>query len=162
MKIKSNLIHIILLTIALSLSSCGWLIYDYYDEDPIDQIDGSSMVYLKIHRAHQSGVESINDDGDDFEDRVHDLAMLVFDSNSGKLVISYFDENIPFSEKNTTFTVRMVAGIRDFYFVANVPMAELKSITTSTEMESYMNSLRNLHEDLYLQATELKGWLLPN
>ncbi len=160
MKMKSNLIHIILLTVILSLSSCGWLIFDQYEDDPINNnnSDAASLVYLNIYRAHQSGVESINDDGDDFEDRVHDLAMLVFDSNSGDLVSSYFDENIPFTEKNTTFTVRMVAGLRDFYFVANVPMAELKSITTSAGMELYMNSLRNLNEDLYLQATEPKGF----
>lgn len=149
------LIYISLLGLSLSFAGCDSLIYD-------DQKNPQSepVVYLSVTKAQAEGLETLNADDVEYEDRVHDLAMLVFDSSSGIKVGEYFDENIPISEKDKSFIVQLNPGPgqRDFYFVANMPIAALKSITTRSAMESYMNTFRDLDTDLYLNATETKGF----
>ncbi len=141
------------------MSGCGWLIYDYYEDSPLEKEDNAPVVYLSIQRAaHINGEESINVDEIDFEDRVHDLATLVFDSNTGTLVSYYFDEDIPLSDKSKSFTLKLTTGLRDFYFVANTDMSELKAITTVEEMKIHMKHLFNLNEDLYINAEEDNGF----
>ncbi len=120
--------------------------------------DDMEVVYLTITRAYAAGQETFNDDEVDFEDRVHDLAMLVFDSSTGEKVCEYFDANISFSEKRKTFTVKLIPGQRDFYFVANMPMAELQTIADKTAMEGYMSRLNGFDTSFYLQATREKGF----
>lgn len=116
-------------------------------------------VFLSVTRAaHTDGNESINTDATDFEDRVHDMAMLVFDASTGKKVSEYYDMNIPFDDKYNTFVVEMTPGTRNFYFVANMPLDGLKTITTEGEMKTYMDQVRNLDADLYLAATKVKGF----
>lgn len=116
------------------------------------------IVYLAVTRAQQEGVDSFNADATDFEDRVHDLAMLVFDSSTGEKVCEYYDENIPFDHKEKTFTVKMMPGQRDFYFVANMPMAPLKAITNRSAMQTYMQQMNVLDEALYSKAATDKGF----
>ena len=149
------LIYISLLGLSLSFAGCDSLIHD-------DQKNPQSepVVYLSVTKAQAEGLETLNADDVEYEDRVHDLAMLVFDSSSGIKVGEYFDENIPISEKDKSFIVQLNPGPgqRDFYFVANMPIAALKSITTRSAMESYMNTFRDLDTDLYLNATETKGF----
>jgi hypothetical protein len=94
----------------------------------------------------------------DYEDRVHDLALLVFDSSSGNKVAEYFDEEIQFVEKSKAFVVKLTPGQRDFYFVANMPMGALKNINGKSAMDTYMALLNNLDPDLYLNATTSKGF----
>lgn len=154
-----TLVYITLISLIFSFSACDWLIYDFYDDDPLTQEGNTPVVYLNIQRAaHKFGEESLNEDADDYEDRVHDLATLIFDSSTGAKVASYFDANIPFTNKNAFFTVQLPTGLRDFYFVANMDMSELAAITTKAQMDSYMNRLLNLDEDLYLNATNAKGF----
>lgn len=118
----------------------------------------SSTVYLSVTRAQQAGVASINSDGTDYEDRVHDFGMLVFDSSTGEKVCEYYHENIPSTNTSETFTVKMKPGQRNFYFVANMSINDLKGITSDQEMEDYLNAGNNLDADLYLGANENKGF----
>lgn len=151
---KINWIHPTLIAILLLLASCGKSIYEEADQD-----DSKPAVYLSVTRAaHSNGTESINEDAIDFEDRVHDMMMLVFDSNTGALIGSYIDNNIPISETSKTFVVKLTPGQRDFYFVANMPLGGLTGIKTRTEMDTYLKLFRDLDTALYLKATETKGF----
>lgn len=151
---KINWIHPTLIAILLLLASCGKSIYEEADQD-----DSKPAVYLSVTRAaHSNGTESINEDAIDFEDRVHDMMMLVFDSNTGALIGSYIDNNIPISETSKTFVVKLTPGQRDFYFVANMPLGDLTGITTRTEMDAYLKAFRDLDAALYLAASAAKGF----
>lgn len=123
-----------------------------------EETDSGSVTYLSVTRAHVDGEDSFNADAEDYEDRVHDLAMLAFDTETGALVASYFDVGIDFSEKSKTFTVKLSPGNRDFYFVANMPMGALQAIASKTEMDSYMEQMRNFDAALFQRATEAKGF----
>lgn len=138
------------------LAACDSFIYE--NQDGIDGQSKGQDVYLSVTRAQAADTETINEDAADYEDRVHDLALLVFDSSTGEKVCEYFDEGIPFTEKEKTFTVKMTTGQRDFYFVANMPMAVLKTIPTKSVMDSYMATFGDLDIDLYLSATQSKGF----
>lgn len=84
---KINWIYTTLIATLLLLASCGKLTDEQTDEE-----DSKPAVYLSVTRAaHSNGTESINEDKIDFEDRVHDMMMLVFDSNTGALIGSYID-----------------------------------------------------------------------
>ena len=149
-----RIIYTALIALLLSLWGCDKLIYDQVDEG-----DSKPAVYLAVTRAaHINGEESINEDIDDFEDRVHDMMLLVFDTNSGALVGSYIDNNIPISETNKTFVVKLTPGQRDFYFVANMPMTDLTGITTREVLETYMKTATDLDVNLYLSASSDKGF----
>lgn len=154
--IRNILKYSILFGLIFGIVSCNKLIYDNIDEKP----DNDAKVYLSITRAaHTDGNESINKDEVDFEDRVHDMAMFVFDNASGELVGEpYFESNIPVSNKSKMFTVPLTPGQRDFYFIANMPMASLTGITTRSALEGYMKTATNLDEPLYLAASETKGF----
>lgn len=152
--VRLNIIYITVISILLLFSGCDSLIYDDHDNPQAQQ----PVVYLSITKAQAAGLETLNADNVDYEDRVHDLAMLVFDSSTGAKVGEHFDENIPFSEKEKSYTVILTPGQRDFYFVANMPIAALKGISTKANMEAYMSSLRDLDTDLYLKASETKGF----
>ena len=154
--IRNILKYSILFGLIFGIVSCDKLIYDNIDEKP----DNDAKVYLSITRAaHTDGNESINKDEVDFEDRVHDMAMFVFDNASGNLVGEpYFESNIPVSNKSKMFTVPLTPGQRDFYFIANMPMASLTGITTRSALEGYMKTATNLDEPLYLAASETKGF----
>ncbi|NLA63799.1 MAG: FimB/Mfa2 family fimbrial subunit [Bacteroidales bacterium] len=158
--IRNILKYSILFGLIFGAVSCDKLIYDDVDEKP----DAEAKVYLAVTRAaHVDGNESINKDEIDFEDRVHDMAMFVFDNASGDLVGEpYFESAIPLSDKSKTFVVKLTPGQRDFYFVANMPMtADLTGITTRTALETYMKKTVDLNEDLYLNAKDDKGFPMP-
>ena len=152
--VKLKTTYITIISILILFSGCDSLIYDNHDNSQVQK----PVVYLSITKAQAAGLETLNADDVDYEDRVHDLAMLVFDSSTEAKVCEYFDEDILFSEKEKTFTVALTPGSRDFYFVANMPIAALKSINSRSEMETYMNTLRDLDPDLYLNASETKGF----
>ena len=156
--IRNILKYSILFGLIFGAVSCDKLIYDDLDEKPDNN---EAKVYLAVTRAaHTDGNESINKDEVDFEDRVHDMAMFVFDNASGDLVGEpYFESAIPLSDKSKTFVVKLTPGQRDFYFVANMPMtADLTGITTRTALETYMKKTVDLNEDLYLNAKDDKGF----
>lgn len=156
MIMKLKILYILLLCIPVTFLACDSLIYD--DNGEKNELTKEPVVYLLITKTQPAGTESLNEDATDYEDRVHDLAMLVFDSSTGEKVGEYFDENISFTEKENAFTIKMTPGQRDFYFVANMPMADLKAITTKSAMDVYMNTFRDLDTDLYLAASESKGF----
>lgn len=154
---RLNLLYVALIGMLVSFSACESHIYDNHQD--IDNETGKEpQVFLSITKAQAAGLESFNADVVDYEDRVHDLAMLAFDSSTGVKVCEFFDEEIPFTDKEKTFTVQMTAGQRDFYFVANMPMDDLKGITTKSAMDAYMNAFSELDADLYLNAQESKGF----
>lgn len=148
--------YILLLCLPVLLVACDSFIYENQDET--DKTTKGQEVYLSVTRAQAADTETINEDAADYEDRVHDLALLVFDSSTGEKISEYFDEAIPFTDKEKTFTLKLTTGQRDFYFVANMPMAALKMIATKSLMDSYMSAFRDMETDLYLSAAESKGF----
>jgi hypothetical protein len=124
-------------------------------------VSDPSSVYLSVTRATANTSDgTINTDNTEYEDRVHDLAMLVFDSSTGAKVAEYYESDIPMTGSNT-FVIKLIPGQRDFYFIANMPdmKTTLGSITKEDDLKSsYMNTLRDLDADLYQGATLDKGF----
>ncbi len=149
---RKKLLTYIAAGLIFSIAGCKSSIYD-----PEENGANELSVLAVTRSALIDGKESINEDEAEFEDRVHNLAMLAFDSSNGKPAATHF-ESVPLSEKSKTVLIRVSPGQRDFYFVANMPVAELEAISNSTEMESYMQKLANLDTDLYLNASETKGF----
>lgn len=153
-----KLFYTIILLLVLLLTACDAWIYEY-PEAPAGAGSSEPLVYLSIAKvAHVGGLESINKDAVDFEDRVHDMALFIFDSNVDTLVATYFDKNIPLDNKISRFTLAMIPGVRDFYFIANMNMSALEALKTKTEVVDYLNQTRNLDGDLYLGAADDKGF----
>lgn len=146
-----KLAYIVIIGIFFSFIGCS-------NEVSLDGENNSPVVYLAVTRSQAADTESINEDTEDYEDRVHDLAMLVFDSSTGARVGYYSDPNIEADETEKTFTIKLTPGQRDFYFVANMPMAAFETITTKSAMETYMNTFSDLDINLYQSATESKGF----
>lgn len=152
---------VLLLAILMPITSCDKLIYD----QPAD-VDSGPKVYLSVStRAVKSEVEtrsSINQDVTLSEDRVHSLAMLIFDSSTGAKLGEYFrNDNFGSGEAAYAFTVELKPGKRDFYFVANIPATDLQSanITNRDAMNTFLNnSSRSMTEALYLGASETSGF----
>jgi hypothetical protein len=152
-----KLIHIYLILAALLplFSGCS---------DTSEDAAGKSIpiVYLSVTRA-TGGLDedgTINTDGTYYEDRVHDLSMLVFDSSTGEKVAEYDEADIAMTGSNT-FVVKLTPGQRDFYFIANVPdmKTALQSITNEKDLQTtYMNKVRDLDPDLYQGAALDKGF----
>lgn len=114
----------------------------------------NGTVYLSITRATADGVESINADNTDYEDRVHDLAMLVFDSSTGDKVGEYYETGISMTGSNT-FTVKLTPGTRNFYFIANRDNSAMQSITKESAMKAYMGIMTNMDAVLYNPGANL-------
>lgn len=150
---RIQLLYILLISILIAFSGC-----QSQTDDDSSTTDPQSIVYLSVTRAQVDGLETFNADDEDYEDRVHDMAMLVFDSSTGTKVGEYFDEHIALSEKDKSFVIQLTPGKRNFYFVANMPVNELKKITTQSDMDVYMNTFSDLDPDLYLSASEDKGF----
>lgn len=142
----------------LSFVGCEKLIYD---PDPVSQ---ESAVYLSVNiRAAQpkSGLRSsINLDDDTHEDRVHSLAMLIFNSSDGSRVGSvHVNNNLSSGVATRAFTVELIAGREyDFYFVANMPGMETvlneTNIPDRDAMDNFLSVIdRELNTDLYSGAT---------
>lgn len=151
--------YLILAGIILAFMGCDKLIYDQQDPEG----DGAT-VYLSINTrvAHANGEESINTDNVDFEDRVHDLALLIFDSSTGNIAGEpYFKDHFGSGESTYAFTARMTAGkTYDFYFVANLPALKttLEGITTRGAMDTFMGTLHNLVSIHYSGAETGNGF----
>lgn len=154
---------ILLLAVMLPFTACDSFIYD--DQPGEEPTGEAAKVYLSvsIQAARAGGLRTINEYVN-FEDRVHDLALLVFDAASGEKVGQFFGEGIAKESTNYTFTVELTPGQRDFYFVANMPMAALEDIDSRTTMDTYLKTFtlgafnRDLDAALYLGATATKGF----
>lgn len=153
--IQLKMKYIMLVAFILVFTGCDKLIYE-------QETGNEPTVYLSVstRAAHTNGEESINEDNEDFEDRVHDLAMLIFDTGSGQKIVEYFGSNLGTGVSSYAFTAELTPGQRDFYFVANRPNmpVDLQAISSRTEMEAYMNNIHDLDADLYLNATDTKGF----
>lgn len=160
--IKFTKIYIAVAFLFLSLLGCEKLIFD----GAIEDTSGSEpKVYLSVTtRAAQSNSgfrSSINTTGTNFEDHVHSLAMVIFESESDNVVGEpYFNSNLGSGVATHAFTVEMKPGNYDFYFIANVPELEttIKNISNRASLASLMNSLRTLDGNLYKSATSSKGF----
>lgn len=153
---------ILLLAVILPFTACEPFIHDQPGEEPTGE---AAKVYLSvsIQAARTGGLRTINEYAN-FEDRVHDLALLVFDAGSGEKVGQFFGEGIAKERTNYTFTVELTPGQRDFYFVANMPMADLKDMDTKNKMDTYLKTFtegtfnRDLDTALYVGATDTEGF----
>ena len=159
--IKFKLIYITIGVLLLSLLGCEKLIFD---ETVEDKSGSDPKVYLSVStRAAQSksGLRSSINTDTIFEDHVHSLAMVIFESESDNVVGEpYFNSNLGSGDASYAFTVEMKPGNYDFYFIANVPELEtvINNISNSADLVSLMNSLRTLDGDLYKGATSSKGF----
>lgn len=159
-----RLLYFILLATLLPFTACDSVIYD--------QPGGNEeKVYLSVStRAAQansglrsSDTESINMDGTDFEDAVHNLAMLVFDSSdTGKKISEYFSPTVGSGKPATrVFNIEITPGQYDFYFVANMPQEDLQGtkIPDRNAMNAYLeDTARILNDGLYLGASSTGGF----
>lgn len=143
--------YITLIALILAFAACDKLAHDQTGEEP------AVHLLVNTRAAHLSGEESINVDEIDSEDRVHDLAMLVF--QGGSLVGEpYFRSGLGSGASTYAFTAELTPGLYDFYFVANMPIAGLQAISNPSEMNAYMNMARELDPELYAGAAEAKGF----
>lgn len=154
--------YIMLTALILAFAGCDKLIYD-------EKESGNEMkVYLSVNvRAAQvtsrlRATPSINTDVTLYEDKVHHLAMLIFDSSTGDIVgAPYFKNSLGSGESTYAFTAELTAGQTcDFYFVANLPglKSTLESITTREEMNTFMDTLRDLDHMHYSGANYDNGF----
>lgn len=148
---------ILFLAVLLPFTACEKLIYD----QPGDNADNGAKVYLTVStRAAQQ--ESINEDITDYEDAVHSLAMLIFDTATGTKIGEYINTNVGSGIPAThVFNVELTPGKRDFYFVANMPgmEADLASISDRNAMDMYLgNASRIMNDLLYPGASETVGF----
>lgn len=158
-----RLLHfVVFLAVLLPFTACDKLIYDQPDNT-----GNGAKVYLSVStRAAQakSGLRSsINEDDADsfFEDRVHSLAMLVFNSGSGEKIGEYFNFTLGSGIATRAFNVELTPGLHDFYFVANMPDMEtdLAGIADRDAMDAYLNNAsRVLNDALYRGASETAGF----
>lgn len=145
------------MVVLLPAMSCSSFIYD---NDQTDNDKNTPDVYLSVatRAAHTAGEESINTDNVDFEDRVHSLALLIFDTATGAKIGDYFTTALTSGASSYAFTAKLTPGQRDFYFVANMPTTDLQGITTTEAMDTYMKTFRDLDTDHYLAASAAKGF----
>ena len=102
---RIQLLYILLISILIAFSGC-----QSQTDDDSSTTDPQSIVYLSVTRAQVDGLETFNADDEDYEDRVHDMAMPVFDSSTGTKVGEYFDEHIALSEKDKSFVIQLTPG----------------------------------------------------
>lgn len=129
------------------------------DPEP-DPLQPDVYLLVTARAAHTNGEESINMDMEDFEDRVHSLALLVFDTNTGEKVAEHFSSSIGSGTSTYVFTVKLKPGQRDFFFVANIPNMQtaMASIVNKSDMNHFMQVFRDLDPIHYLKATNDNGF----
>ena len=148
--IKYRLLVFIVGLVGFMMQSCNMT-------DEFSVTESTEKVYLSVTRS-QGPYASFNQDRVDFEDRVHDLAMLVFDSRTGQLICDYYETAISQKEVSNSFQVEMSPGQRNFFFFANSSIDELKKIRNQSELQEYMTKLKSLDTDLYHNASQIKGF----
>ena len=160
--IKFKWIYITMGALLLSLLGCEKLIFDPTNEETPGV---EPKVHLSVNvRAAQpkSGLRSssINTEDTDFEDHVHSLAMVIFDSEEGDIVGEpYLNDNLGSGVATYAFTVEMKPGNYDFYFIANVPSAATYLTGKSRdEIDTYLKDLNILNATLYQGATSQLGF----
>lgn len=148
--------YILLVCLTVLFSACDSLIYDSQEVrvKSAEQED----IYISISKVQIAGMGTINENTANFEDRVHHLALLTFNSSTGAKTCEYFENEISFSDKKKIFTVKLSTGQHDFYFVANMPMEALRAINNRSEMNTYISAFRDLDLSLYKEATESKAF----
>ncbi|MEA4916804.1 hypothetical protein [Proteiniphilum sp.] len=144
---KLQRIYLLLVVLILAFTGCDKLIYDQYDQ-PEDGGDVESKVYLSVNiRSAQpnSGLRSINYDALN-EDRVRDLAMVIFKSGAaptgGEMVGVYTTSSLGSSDVATrAITAEIKPDKYDFYFVANMGLTEAwinANIANRAAMDIYL------------------------
>mgnify|MGYP000196266517 CR=1 FL=1 len=118
-----KLLYFLTACLLLALGACDSLIYD--DREGSHETDEGPVVYLSITKAQAAGLESLNADAADYEDRVHDLALLVFDSATGEKVGEFHLSLGPFRQ-----VVKDYFQICASYFdaVKRLPPAQIEAI----------------------------------
>lgn len=158
----------LLLAIIFAFASCDKQIYDKQADD--DKNQAREAVFLSVTRDKVSkfrsspdlpGDPTINQDIDDWEDRVNSLALLVFDEDGNKIAEHIDDAGNGAAGEN--FVIKLYPGKLDFYFVANMPnmstaLSSITKVSGTGGMEEYMSNLYVLSADLYSGAKTDKGF----
>lgn len=154
---KRNIIYTAIIVLLLSTWGCDKLIYD---DNPTTDNSPTVHISVNLRAVEQGDTRSINFDGN-YEDAVHTLAMIIFESGEDKIYSSYFNNNIGSDPTAThAFSVELKAGKKyDFYFVANVPDLPQTiangDIVNRDQVNSYLTKLNVLHPDLYKGASKM-------
>lgn len=157
--LKSSIRYIVFLLLLFAWTGCEKIAKNSEQETKTNE----PVVYLTVdtRAAHTHGEESINTDSEDFEDHVHSLALLVFDTASGNKIAEYYTTSIGAGGASYVFTAKLTPGQRDFYFVANLlpGMKEaFEALTGRSEMDAQMASFHDLKTAHYLGATDRNGF----
>lgn len=154
--------YAILVALIFAFAGCDKLIYD---QEPGGGADHKVHLSVNVRVAQpKSGLRSsINTDVAVYEDQVHDLAMLIFNSDDGERVgLVHLNNNLGSGVFTHAFKVELTANKNyDFYFVANMPGMEtaLNGITTAGAMDNYLgDATRELSSTLYHGATGSEGF----
>ena len=138
------------LLLALSLHSC-------VADKTAELIENKGKVYLSITR-NQFAQGNINQDKENYEDRVHNIAVLVFNSQTGELADAQFDPAISLAIENKAYLFELTPGDHDFYFIANTELTALHAISSVKEMEAYIEHFQLFDSALRTGATDQKGF----
>lgn len=166
---KLQKIYMMLAALTLAFAGCDKFIYDQPQPDG-EGADHKVHLFVNVRAAQPtSGLRaqgldpSINMDGVDYEDYVHNLAMVIFKSGAapagGERVGVYTTGSLGSSMDSTrAFTAEINPGEYDFYFVANMDGLTKTwieaNIADRSAMDVYLNtSNRLLTESLYRGAT---------
>lgn len=152
--------HLFLFVLLLLIMSCN-------KSEVLDtsSTDNGKRVYLTISLGNtncpppstrnstpstRNSTPSINTDSTLFEDRVRELVIYIFDSNTGE-GIDFRAFKIALNQ-SASFVVDFPEGTYDFYFIANMPTTgedASSSLGNKKAAEDYLKKLRALNESLF-------------
>lgn len=142
--------YLMLVALIIAFAGCDKLIYDQPEDG--DKVEQTVFLSVNIRSAEpNSGLRSINYDPTLYEDRVHDLAMVIFKSGTssegGERVGVYTTTSLGSSSVATwAFTAEMIPGKYDFYFVGNMGLTEdwiKANITNKDALDTYLENSAN-------------------
>lgn len=136
-----------------------FLVFLGCDDSPIPQKNSDIYFRIVVNAENRVKSNSINE-ATDFDDHVHSLFMLVFDSNSGEKLAEHFLYDIETGGNPYVFTTKLSRGERDFFFIANMDgaYADISAINSKTEMDNFMERSRRLDVSYYTGALKNKGF----
>ncbi|MDD3789632.1 MAG: fimbrial protein [Petrimonas sp.] len=132
------------------------------------QDDVSSNTRIDAQPTYTNvSLRDINADLDTYEDRVTEIRLLVFDSNTGAMV---YNKKLVFPGSDFTQTseaVKLVKGLHDFYFIANETMGGTDFVAALNNVDNVFkfksdSRFWSLSFDPNFKPTETSGFVMSS